>query len=103
MDGNNIVCDYAISFSQAALGAIVEVLTLDGKEKLKIPPGVQSGTFFNLKGKGLPYLNSRRRGDHLVRVIIATPIRLDTTQKKLLKTLAEMGEEDLGIKKRTPN
>ncbi len=103
VNGSNTVCNYTISFSQAALGATVEILTLDGKEKFKIPPGVQSGTIFNLKGKGLPYLNSRKKGDQLVRVVVATPTKLNEAQKKLLKTLAEIGKEDLGLKKRILN
>ena len=98
--GNDLMCDFAISFSQAALGATIDIFTFDGDEKLKIPPGIQGGTIFNLRGKGLPCLNSRRRGDQLIRILVATPTKLSAAQKELFKRLDEIGEENLGIKKR---
>ncbi|MDO8885850.1 molecular chaperone DnaJ [Candidatus Oleimmundimicrobium sp.] len=96
----DVICDYAISFSQAALGATIEVLTLGGNEKLKLPPGVQSGTIFCLKGKGLPYLNNRKSGDQFVRINVATPTKLSAARKKLLKDMAEFKDKGLGMKKR---
>ena len=71
--GSDILYELPVSFAEAALGAEVEVPTLDGKETLKIPPGTQSGRVFRLKGKGVPVVHSNTRGDELVTVKIVTP------------------------------
>ena len=93
-DGDDIICEAKIGFSQAALGAEIEVPTLDSKARLKIPPGTQSGTMLRLRRKGMPHLNGFGRGDELVRVIVETPIHLTRRQKELLAELAkEMGEK----------
>lgn len=92
-DGVNIKSWAEISFSQAALGDKIEVVTVDGPVDLKIPEGTQSGKIFILRGKGVPYLNGRgafgrtqaKRGDHLVEVIVKTPAGLSKKQKELLK------------------
>jgi len=92
-DGDNIVCEAKIGFSQAALGAEIEVPTLDSKARVKIPPGTQSGTMFRLRGKGIPHLHGFGRGDEFVRVIVETPTHLTRRQKTLLAELAkETGE-----------
>jgi len=88
-EGNDIIVKLPISFSQAALGDKVEVDTLDGKYKLKIPSGTQSGKVFKMRGKGVPYLHGRGRGDLLVEVAVKTPTKLNRKQKELFKRLAE--------------
>ena len=92
-DGASILLDQEISFAQAALGAEVEVPTLDGKVKLNIPEGTQSGTTFRLKGKGVPFLRNGGRGDQFVTVNVAVPRGMTLTQKDALRQYAEtMGE-----------
>ena len=92
-DGASILLDQEISFAQAALGAEVEVPTLDGKVKLNIPEGTQTGTTFRLKGKGVPFLRNGGRGDQFVTVNVAVPRRMTSTQKNALRRYAEtMGE-----------
>ncbi len=92
-DGASILLDQEISFAQAALGAEVEVPTLDGKVKLNIPEGTQSGTTFRLKGKGVPFLRNGGRGDQFVTVNVSVPRGMTSTQKDALRQYAEtMGE-----------
>jgi molecular chaperone DnaJ len=86
-DGYNIKTKAEINFSQAALGAKVEIETLDGPVTLKIPDGIQSGKIISLRGRGIPQLNGRGRGDQRVEVIVKTPTRLNQRQKELLKEL----------------
>jgi molecular chaperone DnaJ len=81
-----------ISFTQAALGARIEVPTLKGSEQLEVPPGTQHGEVFKLKGKGLPDLRSYRTGDELVQILIEIPKKLTERQKQLLREFA--GTED---------
>ncbi|HXK61980.1 MAG TPA: molecular chaperone DnaJ [Acidobacteriota bacterium] len=87
--GNDIYCELPISFTQAALGDEVTIPTLQGKEKLKIPEGTQTGTVFRLKGRGVVSLNGRGQGDQLVTVTVVTPTRLSKRQRELLQQLAE--------------
>jgi len=84
-DGVNIKSRAEINFSQAALGDKIEVATVDGLVDLKIPEGTQSGRIFILRDKGVPHLNGRGRGNHLVEVIVKTPTGLNRKQKELLK------------------
>jgi len=91
---NDVYMEMPITFSQAALGAEVQVDTLDGKASLKVPEGVQTHTLLRLKGKGIPHLRGNGRGDQLVRVIIATPTKLNQQQKDLLKDFAKSSGED---------
>ena len=89
----DVVCEVPITFTQATLGAEIEVPTLDGKVKMKIPSGTQSHSTLRLKGKGLTRLGSYGRGDQLVRVIVEVPSRLNSEQKELLKRFEELGTE----------
>ena len=89
-DGNDLLLDVWIQYPQAVLGASVEVPTLSGKVKMKIPPGIHSGQVLRLRGKGLPELNSHRVGDMLVRVQVQTPTKIS---KKLRKLLDDLGQE----------
>ena len=95
-NGNDVISRVTISFAQAALGATVQVNTLDGKVELKIPEGTQTGTAFRLKGKGIPYLrNPKQRGDQHVIVTVQTPKKLTETQRELLLRFAKEGNEDV--------
>jgi molecular chaperone DnaJ len=87
-DGDELICRLPISYSQAALGAEVEVPTLRGRRKLSIPAGTQYGAVFRLGGEGLPNLRSGRRGDQVVQVFIEVPHRLSREQEDLLRKLA---------------
>ena len=89
-DGNNIICEVPISFTQAALGAEIKVPTLNGGVRLKIPPGTQTNKILRLKGQGIPYLHSSGRGDQWVRVVVETPVSLSEEQKGLLRKFDEL-------------
>src|SRR5690606_23592928 len=84
-DEFDVLCDVPITFSQAALGTEIEVPTLDGKVKMKVPAGTQSHKILRLKGKGMPKLGGYGRGDQLVRVVVETPSKLTSEQKDLLR------------------
>ena len=88
-DGDDILYELPISFAQAALGAEVEAPTLEGNTKLKIPAGSQTGEVFRLKNKGIPHLQSRGRGDQLVRLLVITPHSLTKEQRQLFEELAK--------------
>lgn len=88
-EGDNVLYEFPINFAQAALGAEVEVPTLDGNQKLKIPAGSQTGQVFRIKGKGFPVLHSRGHGDELVVLAVVTPQSLNDKQKKLFRELAD--------------
>ncbi len=84
----DVLCEVPISFTQAALGAEIEVPTLDGKVKFEIPEGTQTGREFVLRDKGIPEVgNARRRGDHRFTVVVETPTHLTREQKELLRQL----------------
>ena len=94
-EGGSILCEAPITFAQAALGAELEIPTIDGKVKYAIPEGTQSGTTFRLKGKGVPGMNGRPRGDQFVTVYIETPRNLNREQKAALKKFSELlGEKN---------
>jgi molecular chaperone DnaJ len=93
--GSNLYEAVPITFTQAALGADVMVKTLDNEEKLKIPMGTQTGTVFRLKGKGMPALGGRGRGDLFVSVTVITPTTLTREQRRLLEQLADVESKDL--------
>jgi len=86
-DGDNIIYELPVNIAQASLGAEVEVPTLDGTHRLKIPAGSQTGHVFRLKNKGFPDVRSRGRGDELVMLVVVTPESLTEKQKKLLQEL----------------
>ena len=92
-EGTSVFCEAPITFSQAVLGATLEIPTIDGKVEYKVPEGTQSGTVFRLRGKGIPVLNGRGRGDQYVTVTIETPRDLNREQKEALKKFSEtLGE-----------
>ncbi len=94
-DGTSVLLEQEISYAQAALGAEVEVPTLDGKVKLTIPEGTQPGAVFRLRGRGIPYLRGSGRGDQFVTVTVKVPKNLTGSQKELLRQFAaSMGELD---------
>ena len=94
-EGTSVLCEAPITFAQAGLGAELEIPTIDGKVKYALPEGTQSGTTFRLKGKGIPALNGRGRGDQYVTVYIETPRNLNKEQKEALKKFAEsMGDSN---------
>ena len=86
-DGLNVVYDLHISFPDACFGNTVEVPTIDGRAKIKIPAGTQSGKIFRLKGKGFPAVNSYEKGDQLVHVNVWTPQNISSEEKQMLEKL----------------
>ena len=95
-DGANVLCELPITFTQAALGAELEVPTLDGTVRYTIPEGTQTGTVFRLRGKGIPFVHSKTRGDQLVTVVVETPTKLSREQKELLRRFGE-STRDAGV------
>jgi molecular chaperone DnaJ len=93
-EDTEVICEVPISFAQAALGSTIEVPTLDGKVKMKIPMGTQSGKVFRLRGKGIPHLNGYQRGDQHVRVTVEVPEKLSKKQRELLEQFAAVAGED---------
>ena len=92
-DGNNIYTERPVSFTQAALGASLEIETIDGKVKYNLPAGTQPGTVFRLRGKGAPSVNGRGRGDQYVTVQVQVPTNLTGQQRDALLEYAKtMGE-----------
>jgi molecular chaperone DnaJ len=99
-EGTSVLCSAPITFAQAVLGAELEIPTIDGKVKYDLPEGTQSGTTFRLKGKGIPALNGRGRGDQYVTVYIETPRDLTREQKEALTKFADlMGENSEDARK----
>jgi molecular chaperone DnaJ len=95
---NNLYCVVSLSFSQAALGTEITVPTLTGEERLKVSEGTQTGHVFCLKGKGMPILGGRGRGDLLVEVKVVTPVSLSREQRRLLEELARTENPHAGEK-----
>jgi molecular chaperone DnaJ len=93
-EDTEVICEVPISFTQASLGSTIEVPTLDGKMKMKIPGGTQSGKVFRLRGKGIPHLNGYQRGDQHVRVTVEVPATLSRKQRELLEQFAALEGED---------
>jgi molecular chaperone DnaJ len=94
-ENQDIFCDVPISFAQATLGAEIDVPTLNGKVKMKIPPGTQSGKVFRMKGKGINDVQGYHQGDQHVRVFVETPTHLTARQKELLREFAAAGGEEV--------
>ena len=86
-EGNNLYCEVPINFAMAALGGEIEVPTLDGRVKLKIPGETQTGKLFRMRGKGVKSVRGGAQGDLLCRVVVETPVGLNDKQKQLLKDL----------------
>ncbi|MBU7014329.1 MAG: molecular chaperone DnaJ [Theionarchaea archaeon] len=93
--GNNLYCEKAISFAQAALGTKIEIPTLSSSAEITIPPGTQSESVFRLRGQGLPSLNYGGRGNLYCRVRVRVPDRLTPEQRKQIEQLAETFGEDI--------
>lgn len=88
-EGQNILSTEKISFAQAALGDKIEVETIEGNVKMKVPSGTQSGELFRIRDKGVPILGRRGRGDHLVKIIVEIPKKLSREQKKIIEQLKD--------------
>jgi molecular chaperone DnaJ len=95
-EGANLHCEMPISFSTAALGGEIEVPTLDGAAKMKIPSETQTGSVFRLRGKGIKPLRSSEHGDLMVHVVVETPVRLTEKQKELLREFESSTQADAG-------
>lgn len=93
--GNDLLCEVPISFTQAALGAKIEVPTLGGKAEVVIPVGTQFGELLRLPGEGLPDMRTRRRGDQVVRVLVEVPRRLNNRQEELLREFAKTEDKNV--------
>ncbi|HOP96943.1 MAG TPA: molecular chaperone DnaJ [Verrucomicrobiota bacterium] len=89
-DGDDLLCEVPVGFVQAALGAEIEVPTLDGKTTIRIPPGTQPGTMFRLKGKGIRNVQGYGYGDLHVRINVEVPTRLNSAQKAKLQEFADL-------------
>jgi molecular chaperone DnaJ len=94
-DGADLHCATAVSFTQAALGASLEIEALDGMASLKIPAGTQSGTSFHIGGRGLPKLRGHGRGDLITEVRVVVPTKLTRKQKEILEEYARAGGEEV--------
>ena len=95
-DHNDLHCEMPISFTTAALGGEIEIPTLDGAAKIKIPPETQSGRIFRLRGKGIKGVRSHHHGDLLCHVVVETPVNLTERQKELLRELEEISQGNDG-------
>ncbi len=93
-EGQDIICEVPISFTQAALGTDLDVPTLNGSSTLKIPPGTQPGQTFRLRGKGFPYLQGSGTGDQLCRIIVEVPLKLSSKQKELLQEFERLSGDN---------
>ena len=93
-DGKNLYCEVPITFVDAALGSELDVPTLDGQVKLKIPAETQTGKLFRLRGKGVTPIRGGGTGDLMCRVVVETPVKLTERQKELLKELDETFDKD---------
>jgi len=94
-DGDDIYCEIPLTFAQAALGDEIEVPTLHGKVKLKVPSGTQTGTKFRLKGKGVPNVRGYGHGDQHILVRVVTPVKLTEKQKQLLREFDQLGGQSM--------
>lgn len=94
-DGNHLICQVPVTFSQAALGAEIDVPALDGPTKMPLPRGAQSGDVHRIPGRGMPDVHGGRRGDLLVQVIVETPRNLTKRQEELLRELAEVEQKNV--------
>jgi len=93
-EGDDLRCEMPISFTQAALGGEIDIPTLDGSAKIKVPPETQTHQVFRLRGKGIKGVRSSYAGDLLCEVVVETPVRLTDRQKDLLRELEEINTKD---------
>src|SRR5438067_1671698 len=93
-DEDNLYCEVPIPFALAALGGEIPVPTLEGKANVRVPPGTQSGQIFKLRGKGLPNVEGRGRGDLLARVVVEVPTHLNGEQRRKLEEFAALCDEE---------
>ena len=99
-ENSDVLCEVPITIVEAALGAQLEVPTLDGRVRMKLPAGTQSGRVFRLRGKGVPNLEGGGRGDQHVTVIVETPRDLTEHERSLLENLRQI-EDDRHYPQRT--
>jgi len=95
-EGNDLHCEMPISITKTALGGEIEIPTLDGYAKIRIPPETQTGKVFRLRGKGIKGVRSNAHGDLLCHVVLETPVNLTPRQKELLQELEQINERDSG-------
>ena len=101
-EGNNLYCEVPVTFAEATIGAEIDIPILGGgTEKFNLPEGTQSGTEFTIKGKGIPDINSKKKGDLIIKVAIETPRNLNYKQKELLMAFAESLGENNSSKKQS--
>ena len=93
-DGDDLHCEMPVSFTQAALGGEIEIPTLEGSAKIKVPPETQTGQVFRLRAKGIKGVRSTYPGDLLCEVVVETPVRLTDRQKEILRELEEISRKD---------
>ncbi|MCX7621725.1 MAG: molecular chaperone DnaJ, partial [Acidimicrobiales bacterium] len=94
-DGFDLICDLHVPMVQAALGATIDFETLDGVEQVVVPKGTQTGMVVRFRGKGVPHVQGRGRGDLLVRIVVDTPTELSKEQEQLLRQLADLQGVDV--------
>jgi molecular chaperone DnaJ len=92
-EDNDVVVEVPVRFDQASMGATIEVPTLEGRVRMRVPPGSQSGREFRLKGKGFPSSSSRSRGDQRVRVLVEVPAYLSEEQTRLIQRFGQLDAE----------
>jgi molecular chaperone DnaJ len=100
-EGHHLICQVPITYAQAALGATVEVPTLEGREELKIPRGTQPGELIRLRGRGMPDVHGRGVGDLVVEVHVEVPKKLPPEQEELLRKLAELEQTEVSPKRKS--
>jgi len=98
-DGLDVHSEQAITFAQAALGAVIDLVSIDGEVKMRIPEGTQPGRVFRIKGRGIPQTSGKnaQRGDHLVHVQVEVPTELTAKQRALIEELARENGEETGV------
>jgi molecular chaperone DnaJ len=92
-DGSNVLCQVPIGYATACLGGEISVPTIDGEETLTVDRGTPSGKVYTLRDKGIPSLNGRGRGDHVVQVVVAVPKTLSPREEELVRQLASLQDD----------
>ncbi len=100
-EGNDIICEFPLTFSQAALGTEISVPTINGAKKVRIPPGTQSESMIRLRGLGIPDLNGYGKGDQYIKVKVVTPRKLSKKKRILLEELAKHEDDEIKEYERT--